>query len=64
MTTFSQLDRALKAKGWRYDAGDEVFRDGNDRRLDYRRVLKLVSGMTLDELASYQDDEADKRRAQ
>jgi len=60
MTTFTKLDRAIRAKGWHYDAGDEVFRDGN-RRLDYRRVLKLVPRMTLDELASYQDDKADKR---
>jgi hypothetical protein len=59
----SELDRELKRRGWRYDAGDEVFRDGNGRRLDYRRVVNLVPGMTLDELASYQDGRADKRWA-
>jgi hypothetical protein len=55
MTTFTDLDRALRQRGWHYDATNEEFRDGN-KRLDYRDVQKLVPGMTLDELASYQDD--------
>ena len=54
MTTFSQLDSALKSNGWCYDVGDEVF-SGGKARLDHRSVLKLVPGMTLDELASYKD---------
>jgi hypothetical protein len=63
MTTFKQLDRALRAKGWHYDAGDEVFHDRANRRLDYRGVVPLVPGLTLDKLASYQEDNAGERWA-
>jgi hypothetical protein len=58
MTTFDEIDAALKAKGWRYDRGDEVFRD-RERVLKWEDVIGLVPGTTLDELASYQDDKAD-----
>jgi len=51
---FQTLDKALRAASWRYDACEESFYAG-DKRLPYRKVLALVPGMTLDELASYQD---------
>ena len=59
MTTFEKLEKALSAKGWHYDAGNQGFRNGK-RRLDYRRVLALVPGMTIEELAAYQDDQYTK----
>jgi len=57
MTT-SELDRALKKRGWHYDVENEVFRN-RGRRLNYQQVGALMPGMTLDELASYQDDQYD-----
>jgi hypothetical protein len=60
MTTFGQIDQALRAKGWRYDRGDEVFRDG-DRVLVWEEVIGLAPGTTLGELTSYQDDRYDTR---
>jgi hypothetical protein len=58
MTTFEQIDNALRAKGWRYDRGDEVFREGN-RELGWEEVVGLVPSTSLDELASYQDGKSD-----
>jgi hypothetical protein len=59
MTTFQELDQQLAACGWRYDVDNEVFTDGS-KRLGYQKVLALVPGMTLEELASYQDDQLDR----
>ena len=62
MTTFQQLDRALRSRGWRYDGGEEQFIDATRKVIrSAAKLLALVPGMTLDELASYQDDKADKR---
>ncbi len=62
MTTFQQLDKALKARGWRYDIGQEQFIDGDGKAIrDCQKLTALVPGMTLDELASYQDDKHDTR---
>jgi hypothetical protein len=61
MNTFAALYKALRAAGWQCDTGEECFFDGA-KRLDYRKVQALVPGMTLDELASYQDDRRDKWR--
>jgi hypothetical protein len=62
MTTFQQLDKALRAKGWRYDIGEEQFFDGDGTMIrDYRKLTALVRGMTLDELLSYQDQQYDRR---
>ena len=60
MITFQQLDKALKARGWRYDIGQEQFIDANGKAIRDRKLTALVRGMTLDELASYQDDKYDK----
>jgi hypothetical protein len=62
MTT-PELDRALAARGWRFDAASERFTDGT-RRVDYRKVLALIPGMTLDELASYVDAKHEEWLAQ
>jgi hypothetical protein len=59
MTTFPALDKAIRDGGWRYDTGEECFFDGA-KRLPYRKVLALVPGMTLDELASYQGNKYDQ----
>ena len=40
------------AAGWRFDASRELFTDGA-RRVDYRRVLAIMPGITMDDLASY-----------
>jgi hypothetical protein len=55
VTAFQALDKALRAAGWRYDAGDEDFFDEGDKQLSYREGLALVPCMTLEELAGYQD---------
>jgi hypothetical protein len=56
MTTFERIDAALLAKGWRYDARRDLFFDG-DKRLRFRTVVALIPGLTLDELASYRDEQ-------
>lgn len=48
MTTIEQIDQALRDKGWRYDRGEEVFRDG-DRDVEWKDVIGLVSGLTPDD---------------
>src|SRR5262245_30143925 len=55
MTIIQRLDEALRAKGWSYDAENEVFRDRAKRRMRYSRVLALVPGIAADDLASYQN---------
>jgi hypothetical protein len=55
MMTFEQIGVALRAKGWRYDRGNELFMDG-DRVVEWEELLGIVPSTTLDELASYQDD--------
>ena len=55
---FEEFDRQLKSRGWRYDAGNEEFRDG-ERRLEWEDVVGLVPGSTLHEPASYQDEKHD-----
>jgi hypothetical protein len=60
--TFTQLDKALRTASYRYDSGEEEFFDATGKRLDYRKILKLVPGMNLQQLASYQDDKYEKRR--
>ena len=54
MMTLEQIDAAHAAKGWRYDVSKDDFFAGN-RRLGYQKILAVVPGMTLDELASYQE---------
>jgi hypothetical protein len=49
---YSQLETALAAAGWRFDAEREQFSNGS-RRVAYRRVLELIPGMSLDDLAKY-----------
>jgi hypothetical protein len=58
MSTFDTLDKRLAAKGWRYDADNEQFMNGK-HALNYRAVLALIPGMTMDELARYQDQKHD-----
>jgi hypothetical protein len=63
MTTYAQIDRALRVKGWSYDADNCRFTDGK-RRIHYMEIVALVRGLTLDELASYENDKQDNGRAQ
>jgi hypothetical protein len=49
---YSKLEAALVAAGWHFDPERERFCQGK-RRIDYRRVLELMPGMTLSELADY-----------
>ena len=46
------IEAALEAAGWHFEAERERFSDGS-RRVDYRRVLELLPGTTLDDLATY-----------
>ena len=62
MATFKQIDEALTAHGWRYQASHEQFYDGL-RELTWKDVLGLVPGMTLDDMASYQYDKWGELRA-
>jgi hypothetical protein len=49
---FSNIESALVTAGWRFDAERERFTDGS-YRIDYRHILKLLPGLTLDDLAAY-----------
>jgi hypothetical protein len=60
MTRFQQFNRELKRRGWRYDVGGEGFFDEHGRRINWHRLVRLLPDMTLDELASYQDDRWDR----
>jgi hypothetical protein len=60
MTRFEELDKQLAIRGWNYDRGSEEFRDGK-KRLHWKEVAALVPGFTLDELASYVDDQHDRK---
>jgi hypothetical protein len=55
----AEFDGQLKARDWRYDVGDEEFREG-DRLLEWEELIGLVPGMTRDDLAARQDDQYDK----
>jgi hypothetical protein len=48
----SNLEAALAAAGWHFDAEKERFSDGS-RRVDYRRILELLPGLTMGDLAAY-----------
>lgn len=48
----SELDAALSSAGWHFDAERERFSDGA-RRIDFRRILELIPGMTMEDLAGY-----------
>lgn len=61
MTTFQQLDKALHARGWTYDIGDEVFRDNAGKVIHNNAwLLALVPGITLDHRVSCMDDKCDE----
>ena len=54
MTTFDHIDRAMAARGVRYDVGDEEFYDGN-RPAVADELLGIIPEVTLDQLASCVD---------
>jgi hypothetical protein len=56
------IDDALSSHGYRYDPSAEEFLDG-ERVIEWQEVIELVPGMTLDELASWQDAEHDRYRS-
>jgi hypothetical protein len=60
MHTFETVDEALAAVGWAYDPKKEQITNGK-RRMSYRKVLALVPGLTLQELASYVSHKHDQR---
>ena len=49
-----EFDMQLAARGWRYDTGNQEFRDG-DRLLEWEDVIGLI-----DDLAAYEDARWDK----
>jgi hypothetical protein len=59
MSRFEEFEQALRSKRWRYDSGEECFYDG-DRVVEWEELICLVTDFTLDELASYQDDQYEK----
>jgi hypothetical protein len=48
-----ELYRQLAARGWRYDPAIQEFYDGK-RLLEWEDVIKLVPGMTVDDLAAWE----------
>jgi hypothetical protein len=59
----AEFDRQLAARGWTYDPAAEEFRDG-PRLLEWEDVIGLVvPGLSLDDLAAYQDAKYDDLRA-
>jgi hypothetical protein len=60
-TTLTEcIDQALKARGWRYDSGEEQFM-APDHELDWEELIDLLPDLTLDELREYQDAKFDER---
>ena len=55
LSRFEQFERALKANGWTYDVGREVFRNRLGLVLGSESLLRLLPEMTRDELACYQE---------
>jgi len=49
MTT-AEFDHLLKARGWRYDDGEEQFFDG-ERVLDWEELITVKPDLDLEELA-------------
>jgi len=54
MPITTEFDRQLKLRGLSYDPGDGEIRDCG-KRLTWQQVLRLVPGMTLGELALWED---------
>jgi hypothetical protein len=61
MTTYAQLDKALRANGWRFGASEESFWAGS-KRVPYGKLLKMVPGTTECEFAAWAEDKAAKMR--
>ncbi len=57
-----EFDNLLAARGWTYDAHIQEFRDG-DRVLEREDVIGLIPGLSLDDLAAYEDAKYDASRA-
>ncbi len=60
---YTKLEAALTASGWHFDAERELFRDTRGRRVNYRRILDLMPGLTLDDLAAYVNHKHEARLA-
>ena len=48
-----KLDAALVLAGWQFDAELERFTHGLSRVIDYHRILELIPGMKVSDLADY-----------
>jgi hypothetical protein len=59
---FDTIDKALHANGWEYDPEHERFTDGKCQ-VDDTRILALVPGLTMGDLAVYVDERHAQRRA-
>jgi hypothetical protein len=56
----AEFERQLAARGWSYDVDNQDFRDAK-RVIGWREVIRLVPGLTLDDLAAWEDDRVDQR---
>ena len=57
-----QIHPPTETQGLAYDRGHEQFL-GGARVLDWEEVIGLLPNLSLDELASYHDDQYDRTRA-
>ena len=63
MSTYTALDKALRANGWRYDADNDEFRDKSGKRVAYGKLLKMVPGTAEDIFAAWAEAKGEKMRA-
>jgi hypothetical protein len=62
LSRFQELECQIRARGWSYDVRDEVFRDDEGRIVKVTVLLRVLPGMTIDEIVSYQDDRYGRSR--
>ena len=61
MTKATELNRQLRSLGWTFDPVDGDFRSDNGR-MEWEDVIRLVPGLTLDELDAWADDQLEQWR--
>jgi len=63
MSTYTALDKALRANGWTMDLEDASFRDKAGRRVAYSKLITMVPGTAEDIFAAWAEEKGEKLRA-
>jgi hypothetical protein len=61
MHPFEKIEATLAELGWTYDSHSEEFKRGN-RRVRYQTLLRIMPGITLDDLVRYVDHKHEQHR--